>query len=487
MLLLRGSQPEPVDVRVRAGRVVETGPRLDPERDEPVVDLGGRFVRRGLRDAHVHMAQWARARRQLDVSTARGPSEAADLVARAVAARPAGGRLEGSGFRDSTWSEPPTADLLSAVAPDLPVVLHSLDRHSAWLNRPALALVGLPDHPTGLLREHEAWEALLRLPPPTPAEDDDAAGEAVAAAHARGVTRIVDFDFEDAWAAWRRRQSAGDGTLGLRVTAVVLPAQLDGHRAAGRREGSGDDWLRLGPVKLFADGSLGSRTARCLHPYPGTGDRGRRLLDPPALRAAVLAARDAGFRVAVHAIGDEATRDALAVLDEVLVPGASLEHAQLLRREDLPRFRSSGVTASVQPAHLLDDRGLVDELWAGTPSVPFALRSLLDAGARLAFGSDAPVSPLDPWRGIAAAVHRTDGNGEPWRPEEAVSAEEALEASGGRRVRPGDAADLVVLDVPRLPETPGGLLAVPVHAVLLGGRWVHGPHDDEAGEAPART
>jgi predicted amidohydrolase YtcJ len=184
--------------------------------------------------------------------------------------------------------------------------------------------------------------------------------------------------------------------------------------------------------------------------------------------------------VAVHAIGDEATRDVLAVLHDLGSAGASVEHAQLLRREDLPLFRAAGVTASLQPAHLLDDRGLVDELWAESGSVPFAVRSLLDAGARVVLGRDAPVSPLDPWRRIAAAVHRTDGDAEPWHSEESVSAEEALAASGARRVRDGDAADLVVLDAPRLPETPGGLLAVPVHAVLLDGRWVHGPYDDAA-------
>ena len=147
----------------------------------------------------------------------------------------------------------------------------------------------------------------------------------------------------------------------------------------------------------------------------------------------------------MHAIGDEACRDALAVLRDVGC-GGSLEHAQQLRREDLPLFARAGIVASIQPAHLLDDRGLVDELWAGSDSLAYAGRSLLAAGATLAFGSDAPVARLDPWLAIAAAVHRTDGAAPPWRPEESIDLRYALAASGARRLRVGDRADIVVLD-----------------------------------------
>ena len=291
--------------------------------------------------------------------------------------------------------------------------------------------------------------------------------------HRRGLTAVRDFSFEDAHAAWQRRHDAAGGRLPLRVDAVVLPDRLPAMLERGLATGDGDAYLTVGPLKLFADGSLGSRTARCLTPYAGTADHGVQLLDPDQLRAAVAQARAARFVVAVHAIGDEAVRDALHALQGVR---GSIEHAQLVRPEDLPLFAAGGVTASVQPAHLLDDAGLVDDVWRASGSLPYAVRALVDAGARVVFGSDAPVAPLDPWQGIAAAVHRTDGSSPPWRPEQAVPLELALAASGARRVRPGDRADLVVLDVP----SPAGLsaadlAAVPVHATLLDGRCVHGP------------
>ena len=471
-LLVAGRTPEPVCLRLCDGVVAEVAARLEPHEGEPVVDLGGRFVRRGLRDAHVHFAEWARSRLQLDLSAAVSATHAADTVRAAAAALPPGAVLRGGGFRDATWPEPPAASLLDAAAPGRAVVLQSQDMHTAWLSRAALALVGLPDHPTGLLREHACWDALARVPAPGRAQDDEAARLAVDAALARGVTALRDFEFGDPWEAWSRRRAA-DGSLPVRVSAVVQRHRVAAYADQGLRTGSGDAWLRVGPVKLFVDGSLGSRTARCFTPYAGTGDRGQALLDPDALRAELATARAAGFVPAVHAIGDEANRDALVALADAGT-GGSVEHAQLLRREDLALFAAAGVTASLQPAHLLDDAPLVEHHWAGTTSLPYAVRSVLDAGARVVLGSDAPVSPLDPWRSIAAAVHRTDGTMPPWHPQEAVPLEVALAASGARRVRPGDVADLVVLDVPDPAVlSPADLAAAPVHATCVGGRW-HG-------------
>jgi predicted amidohydrolase YtcJ len=473
VLLTGGRAPEPVDLRVADGRVVACAPRLEPEKGEPVLDLGGRLVRRGLRDAHVHFAQWARSRRELDLSEARSAQAAAHAVAHAAARLPPGEVLRGGGFRDALWPEAPTRDVLDRAAPGCAVVLGSLDLHTVWLSGPALALCGLSDHPTGVLGEHEAWEALARLPRPSRTEDDAAAKAAVTAAHTRGVTAIRDFDFEDAHTVWRHRQQSG--AIGLRVTAVVMPAQLPSYVGAGLRTGDVDGLLRVGPVKLFVDGSLGSRTARCLHPYAGTSDRGQLLLDPGRLRLALREVQDAGFAAAVHAIGDEANRDALHALAEVGVR-ASIEHVQLIRREDVGLFARSGIIASLQPAHLLDDHAVVDHHWQDSPSIPYAVGTLVRAGARVVFGSDGPVSPLDPWLSIAAAVHRTNGRIASWHPEQAVPLEVALAASGARRVRAGDLADLVVLDVPHLEgASASDLCSVPVHATCLAGRWVHGP------------
>lgn len=474
MLLTGGRTPEPVDLRLQGGLVVEAGPRLHPQPGETVLDLSGRFVRHGLRDAHAHVAEWARSRRQVQLCAAPTARAAAELVAAAHRSLAAGAPLHGSGFRDALWPDAPHAQLLERSAPGRVVVLRSLDMHTAWLSPAALARCGLADHPTGLLREHEAWEALGRLPAPSDREDDDAVADAARAAHARGLTSVRDFSFEDAHGVWSRRARAAGGALPLRVTAVVQPAHLASYAARGLGTGDGDAFLRVGPLKLFVDGALGARTARCLTPYAGTHDHGRQLLSPEALRAAVDEARQARFTVAVHAIGDEATRDALQVLTTAGVP-ATLEHAQLLRPEDLPLFAAAGITASIQPAHLLEDADLVDDLWGASTSIPYAVRSLLDAGATVALGSDAPVSPLDPWRGLASAVHRSDGTRPPWHPEEAVTLAEALELSGARRPVAGDHADLVVLDVPDPAVlSPADLAQVAVHATFLGGRCVHG-------------
>ncbi len=475
MLLLDGRAPGPVALRIERGRVVECAPRVEPRQGEQVLDLGGRVVRRGLRDAHAHVVEWARSLQEVDLSGAGSAAAAADLVGAAHATAPPGAVVRGSFFRDALWRDEPAASLLGRAAPDRLVVLRSLDMHSVWLSPATLAVCGIPDHPTGLLREHEAWQALARLPERDPAEDDAAIAVAVGAAHERGLTSVRDFSFEDAHGSWARQQSARGGTLPLRVTAVVQPVAVADLVERGLSSGDGDDWLRIGPLKLFVDGALGARTARCLTPYAGGSDRGRQLLDPDALRAALEGARRAGLDVAVHAIGDEATRDALQALQTAGVR-ASLEHAQLLRPEDLPLFRAGGVVASLQPAHLLDDAPLVDDLWRHTASLPYAVRSLVAAGATIVLGSDAPVSPLDPWLSIAAAVHRTVGVEPPWHAQEAVDLELALVASGARPVAVGDPADLVVVDAPDLAELSAGDLAhVPVHATFLAGECVHGP------------
>lgn len=473
-MLVGGRTPEPFEVRLRDGIVVECGSRLARQRDEAVLDLGGRFVRHGLRDAHAHVVEWARARRELDLAAAGSAAAAADLVAASANGLPPAGVLRGGRFRDAGWPDEPRAGLLDRAAPGRVVVLRSLDMHSAWLSPAALVRCGLPDHPTGLLREHEAWAALARLPSPTAAEDDLAVDGAVTAAHARGLTGVRDFSFEDSRVGWLRRQQRTGGLL-LRVEAVVQPDQLASYVDRGLATGDGDAFLTVGPLKLFVDGALGSRTARCLAPYAGSTDRGVLLLDPDQLRAALGQAREAGFGVAVHAIGDEATRNALVALQGAGVP-ASLEHAQLLRPEDLQLFAAGRVTASLQPAHLLDDAALVDDLWRDTTSLPYAVASLLEAGARIELGSDAPVSPLDPWLGIAAAVYRTVDDAPPWRPEEAVPLEVALAAAGATRLRAGDAADVVVLDTPAPGQLSAADLAhVPVHATFIDGRCVHGP------------
>ncbi|NEA97984.1 amidohydrolase family protein [Streptomyces sp. SID13726] len=478
-----------VRVRVAEGRVThvvgatEPGGRAAPVADgDRVLDLEGRVLLPGLWDAHVHMAEWANARHRLDLAGTASARAVADLVRGGAGATPGGPVLFGYGYRDGLWPDAPHKSLLDTVLPDRPAALVSADLHAVWLNSAGLALVGREDHPTGLFREHEAHEVLAALPE-LPAEVVDArVEEACRAAAARGVTGIIDFQFGDAVADWERR-SAGYRPA-VRVAAAVYPSRLDAALARGLRTGdviAAEGLVRTGPLKLFTDGSLNTRTALCHDAYPdlegGDGSHGIEETSPRELVRLMRRAAAHGIEPAVHAIGDRANTVALDAFEAVRCRGR-IEHAQLLDAEDLPRFAELGVTAGVQPRHATDDRDVADRHWAGRTHRAFAYAGLLAAGARLEFGSDAPVSGLDPWLGIAAAVSRTDDERPAWHPEQRLSVRDALVAAarGRRLVRVGDPADLVVVDVDPLVAGADTLRAMPVNATMTAGRWTHGDH-----------
>jgi predicted amidohydrolase YtcJ len=278
---------------------------------------------------------------------------------------------------------------------------------------------------------------------------------------------------------WQRLEASGG--LTLRVWQS-LPADWLPHLAAlGVRSGLGSPLLRVGYLKVFMDGTLGSGTAAMLD---GSGVR---MTTRDGLAATVAAAAEAGFPVAVHAIGDRANRDALDAFEETRPLWAPLglrhrvEHAQLLAPEDIPRFGRLGVACSVQFSHAPSDRDIADRAWAGKTGA-YAYRSLVSAGALIANGSDAPIEELDPLGGIRAGVRRSDDGRPAWHPEEALGVAEAFAAStvapawleGEERTRgkllPGYAADLVVLD-----RDPFEDLDAEVVATMVAGRWVHNP------------
>jgi predicted amidohydrolase YtcJ len=207
----------------------------------------------------------------------------------------------------------------------------------------------------------------------------------------------------------------------------------------------------MGPLKIISDGSLNSRTAYCFEPYADAEScefpQGKQNHSPEELVDLLSRAHTAGLRIALHAIGDAAVASALDAFEATGAQG-SVEHAQLMARADIPRMARLGVVASVQPAHLLDDRDVTAQCWPDRADRCFPLRSLLDAGVRLAMGSDAPVATLDPWLAMAAAVHRSADEREPWNPAESITAAEALAAStdGQTTVASGNRGDLVLLD-----------------------------------------
>jgi predicted amidohydrolase YtcJ len=472
-----GAGAQPTDLLVSGGTISAIGGELSG-RDS--VDLDGRFVIPGLWDNHVHLSQHALAQRRVDVSATTSAAEAARVMGEAFRVAPPEGGLPlvGFGFRDGLWPDAPSAALLDSQVHAVPVVLVSGDLHCCWLNSVALARFGYAGRSTGILREDEAFPVTAALQDVPDAVLDAWVSDAARAAAARGVVGVVDFEMADNIPVWGRRFAAGFDSL--RISAGVYTEHLDAAIAVGRFTGEVIDGcgglLTVGPFKILIDGSLNTRTAYCAHVYPGLErtDRARGILtvQPADLVSALRRASTAGLLPAVHAIGDEANRIALDAFQTVGCRGR-IEHAQLLLDADLPRFAALGVAASVQPEQAMDDRGVADRYWAGRTGRAFALRGLLEAGAELLFGSDAPVAPLDPWVTMAAAVGRSrDGLG-PWHPEQAISAAEALVAStnGRSRVAIGDAADLVVLDLDPLAATADELRRMPVAATMLAGRW----------------
>jgi predicted amidohydrolase YtcJ len=468
-----------------------------PER----VDLGGRCVVPGFTDSHVHFPTWALAQRQVRLEGARSLDEAVARVVEALKDVPPGRWLRGLGWRSGDWSPPvePTKEALDAVSGDVPVALMAKDYHSLWLNSAALARAdgdlqvrgGVVERdadgePTGVLREECAWHFRDRYVRPTEDEMVDACREAIPLANARGVTAVHD---KDGWLGALRvfQRLQKDEALTLRVWQSLPHAHLDSLEEVGISSGLGDDLLRVGYVKAFLDGTLGSGTALLLD------GGGVEIIGYEEFADIVRRSARAGFPVAVHAIGDLANRRALdafeATQDEWRPRGLRqrVEHAQLLAEEDVPRFGALGVAASVQFSHAPSDRDLADRFWGERTKGAYAFRSLLASGALVANGSDAPIEELDPLLGIRAGVLRTlDARGA-WHPEQALTVEEALHATcvapawltGDERRRgkllPGYLADLVVLDRDPLACSPEDVGQVIVVATMLAGRWVHGP------------
>ena len=481
--------------RVAGGVGTHETALASPER----VDLGGRCVVPGFNDAHVHFPTWAAAQREVRLEGTASLEEAVARVGDAVGAVEPGRWLRGRGWRSGDWAPPvePTREALDAVTGDTPTALMARDYHSLWLNSAALAQadgdlqsdggvveVDERGEPTGVLREESAWTFRDRYLRPTDDEFIEAMRDGLKLAAARGVTALHD---KDGWLGaprlWQRLLD--DGLLTLRVWQSLPAEHLDRIDALALPAGIGGDLLRIGYLKVFMDGTLGSQTARLLD---GSGVE---ITSRDELAEIVRRGARSGWPVAVHAIGDAANRDALDAFEETREEWRGLrpriEHAQLLAEEDVPRFAELGVAASVQFSHAPSDRDIADRLWAGMTDRAYAYRSLLDTGALLANGSDAPIEELDPLAGIRAGVLRTLDEREGWHPEQAVTVQQALEATtinpawlaGDERRRgklvPGYLADLVVLDRDLLSCPPEELPEVQVVATMLGGRWVHNP------------
>ena len=492
-MLLRNARvlgnAHPVDVAIDGGIIASVTPAADAiartgETSGGEWDVAGRWVIPGLWDNHVHFSQWTLSSQRLSVMEATSAAEAARLIARALAADIASSRTAPldatvpyvvSGFRDGLWPDSPNIADLDDASTTHPIVVVSADLHAVWLNSAALTLYGLAGHPTGLLREDAAFEITRRVDSVPDAALDAWASAAGSAAAARGVVGIVELEMTWNLETWKRRMASGFDVL--RVEFGIYTEHLERAIALGLRSGDAiNDLLTVGRYKVLADGSLNTRTAWTYNEYPGLEGteqaHGQLTVSKDRLVPLMRRAAEAGITPDVHAIGDLANSMVLDAFAEV-GGGGRIEHAQLLAAADLPRFAQLGVEASVQPDHAMDDRDVADHYWSGHTDRAFPLRSLLDNGATLALGSDAPVSPLDPWRTIAAAVGRRRDGRKPWHPEQAITVEEAIDASTRTRVAAGQRADLVVTEIDPYSATPETLFGMPVAATVLGGRFTH--------------
>jgi predicted amidohydrolase YtcJ len=463
-----------------------------------VIDVGKRLVLPGLTDAHVHFLHYVVQRQQVCLFGINSLEEVRQRVRRAVEQAPPRDWVQGWGWDESCWDAPPHRRLLDDIAPRTPVVLKRMDMHTWWVNAAALELAGIsaetPDPargcierdfagaPTGILRE---WAAIRLVERHIPQPDKAAllkwllAG--ISEAHHLGLTGIHDQRVEqEGQVSFRLFQELRRrGQLDLRVHLNIAAERLAEASVVGLQSGFGDDRLWVGHVKAFADGTMGSQTGLMLEPFEGQPDNwGVAVASTESLAQLMDEAAEAGFSLSVHAIGDRAVRELLDVLgDGTSQTGRShrpdglphrIEHVQLIHPDDLPRLGQYGIVASMQPVHLMTDWPTADRLWGQRSRYAYALRSLCDHGTRLAFGSDAPVAPLNPMLGIYAAVARQDEGGQPkggWYHEERISVAEAVHGytmgpayAAGRQgvsgsISPGKWADLVVLtrDLFRIP------------------------------------
>jgi predicted amidohydrolase YtcJ len=426
----------------------------------------------GFVDSHTHFSMWALGGRQVQLFGARSVGEAVERVARAI---PEEGWVVGQGWDANAWASPPDKLALDRVQSG-PVFLDSVDVHSAWVNSAALRLAGIDrdradppggrivrdasGEPTGLLLER-AVELVRRMIPEVPRDRMVAAMRAAQAeAHRLGVTAIHNVEGHAAFDAFAQLEA--DDALRLRVLFHHPVAELSQIVSSGVRSGTGTEWLTHGGIKMFLDGSLGSRTAWMLQPYEGSRDRGMAISEETTVAAAMRQASTRGLACVVHAIGDAAVRRALTLM-ETLPPVAirhRIEHFQCFHPDDLRRAAARGIVLSMQPAHLLTDIPIAERHWGRRSAGAYAFQSLLQAGSVLAFGSDTPVASIDPREGVFAAMERRqDSASPPWYPGERLDFETVVRAytlgpalAAGVAARrgtlaAGSDADLVVWDV----------------------------------------
>lgn len=511
-----GQQGLAASAAIRDGRFIHVGDPdaslIGPETRQ--LDAGGHVVIPGLIDSHVHLLSGGRMLSLLSLREATSREDFVQRVADWVAKLEPGAWVLGGRWSTESWADPaqPTRAWLDPVTGDHPAYLPRMDGHQALVNSRALELAGItregpPDppggvidrdpvsgQPTGILRESAMRLVADLVPEPSVDDKYQALVAAMREANRHGLTAVADIPELDDLAAYQR---LAGGPTPLRVFLYVSADNWAVAAGVARTFASLDGFVELRGLKAYMDGSLGSRTAFMREPYadnPPDRPQWRGLLregiDGGALENRLHTAREAGLQPIVHAIGDEANHRLLSALEDVYgrqlaAARARVEHAQHLLPEDIARFASLGVIASMQPFHKADDARYAETaIGRQRAQYSYAFRSLLEAGAIVCFGSDWPVVTIDPWQGIDVAVTARTLDGSVWQPQERISVEQALRcytslaayALGQERelgrIAPGYRADFVMLDrSPFDPDvTPGSIRPV---AVYVEGRRVY--------------
>ena len=515
---LSSGEPQPGAVAVRGGRILAVGDTAAVRRyvggETQVLSARGGLIMPGFSDGHTHFINGGFQLASVDLRDAATPQEfIRRLKAYAQKLKP-GEWITGGDWDHTLWKGAPLPrrEWIDSVTPNNPVFVDRLDGHEALANSAAIRAAGVTkDTPTPLggeiLRDPRTGDPIgifkdqalglidRAVPEPSPEQRDSALARALAHAASLGVTATshVSASWADL-ASYRRLEKAGRMTL--RVAVYLDLSQWRAVADTIRRSGPGDDWVKIGGLKGYVDGSAGSRTAYFFEPYADSaGYAGLMQYAEPDLRSWIGNADSAGLQVTVHAIGDRANAIILDIYDSVAkAHGARdrrfrVEHAQHLRPQDIPRFGQLGVIASMQPYHAIDDgRWVEGRIGPVRIKTTYAFRTLLDTGAKLGFGSDWTVAPLDPILGVYAAVTRRTLDGKHpsgWVPEQMITVGEALRAyTEGNAyatfnekkwgtLAPGYDADLVVVDRNLFTMPPDSLDRAMVSYTVVGGRVVY--------------
>jgi predicted amidohydrolase YtcJ len=513
--------PKAEAVAVIGDRIVAVGSRADIDLwrgpKTKVIDAGGKLLLPGFNDAHVHFIQGGAQLEQVQLTDAATPEEFAKRIAAQVKKTLKGEWILGGRWDETKWPKPelPTKELVDPVTGDTPIFVERYDGHEALANSVAMKWAGIdaktPDvpggvvmrdasgNPTGVFKDAAMTLIYKVIPPMTHEQRLRAARGALKHAASLGLTSVQHMNPEFADVA-AYSELAEKGELTTRIYAVPMETDWRDQAKVGIRRAWGSSYLRLGAVKGYADGSLGSRTAYMFEPF--TDDPGNRGLlsdemhPPSAMRDRLMQADAAGLQVRVHAIGDRAISMMLDIFADIEKEHGyhdqrfAIEHAQHTAQKDFARFAKLHVVASMQPYHAIDDgRWAEGRLGHERARYSYAWRSFLDHGVTLAFGTDWPVAPLDPMLGVYAAVTRATLDGKNpggWIPEEKITLPEAIEAytmgaafaefqdSEKGSITPGKLADMVILTDNIFDLKPEAIRNAKVKTTIVGGKVVYG-------------